>query len=443
MKKETIIELITIIILTVILGILVCKTIELGNKPINMQMPQQPNMSNNDSNVSEDAKGATQITDEESLSGEYKTTNADESTIKVSNGGNLTLENATINKSGDSTNTENSEFYGVNAGILTTSESTTIIKNSKIETNAKGANAIFATGENAKVYVYDTTIQTTGESSARGLDSTYSGYIEADNVTVSTQGGSSAALATDRGEGTVIAKNSNLSTQGAGSPVIYSTGDITIENTQGTATGAQMVVVEGKNTATVKNSNLTCSGAGNRNNVDNCGIMIYQSMSGDAGEGTGIFNAENSTLQIASNSNYYTLSPFFFVTNTKAQINLNNNIIKYGSNVLLKIEGTSEWGNSGNNGGEVTLNASNQELVGNIIVDKLSTLEINLENNSSLEGAINSENTAKSITLKLDASSTLTLTNDTYITNLEAEDEDYSNINFNGYKLYVNGKALM
>lgn len=60
-----------------------------------------------------------------------------------------------------------------------------------------------------------------------------------------------------------------------------------------------MIVIEGKNTATVTNSTLECSGKENRNNVDNCGIMIYQSMSGDAGEGT--LNATNSTLSISAN----------------------------------------------------------------------------------------------------------------------------------------------
>lgn len=304
------------------------------------------------------------------------------------------------------------------------------------------ANAVFSTGENAKVYVYDTTIKTTGESSSRGLDSTYRGYIEADNVTISTEGGSCATLATDRGEGTVIAKNSVLSTKGAGSPVIYSTGDISIENTKGTATGAQMAVIEGKNTATVTNSTLSCSGKGNRNDADNCGIMIYQSMSGDAGEGTGTFTSKNSTLEITSDSSYYTSAPFFFVTNTKAVINLEQNTLKYGSGVLLKVAATSEWGQTGSNGGEVTFNMTNQEAKGSIEVDNISTLEINLKQGSKLETTINSANTAKSIALNIDSTSTLTLTGDCYVTSLTDEDTSYSNINFNGYKLYVNGTAI-
>ena len=40
------------------------------------------------------------------------------------------------------------------------------------------------------------------------------------------------------------------------------------------------------------------------------------------------------------------------------------------------------------------------------------------------------------------ATSKIKLTGDSYITSLEADDTTYSNIDFNGYKLYVNGVAI-
>ncbi len=394
------------------------------------------------SQTSVDANGATSVDGkEETLSESYSSTSSDESAILVNNGGNATVDSATITKTGDSTNTENSEFYGVNSAVLVQSGSTATIKGATINTDAKGANAVFATGENAKIYISDSTITSTGASSARGLDATYGGYIEADNVTITTQGGSCASLATDRGEGTVIAKNSTLETNGSGSPVIYSTGNISIEKTTGTANGSQMVVIEGKNSATVTSSTLTASGKGNRNDVDKAGVMIYQSMSGDASEGTGTFTATDSTLEIQSNSDYYKTAPMFFITNTDAVINLNNTKLIYGSNILISAEGTSEWGNEGSNGGNVTLNAENQTLTGDINADKISTVAINLTS-SSYEGAINSDNSAKEITLKLDKASKIKLTGDTYVTSLEDEDETYSNIDFGSYTLYVNGKAI-
>ena len=452
MKKRTVIRVIILIVLIAVLGVLIklyCDEINSQNSEISTSdnRPEmggqmgQPGGGDNSSSVSK--TGATEFTSDETESNkEYESTESDENAILVKDGANVNISDSTVNKSsGDSTNVENSEFYGVNAGVLVESNSTATLKNLKINTSAKGANAVFSTGTDSKVYISDSEITTTKDSS-RGLDATYGGYIEADNVTISTQGGSCATLATDRGEGTVIAKNSKLSTAGKGSPVIYSTGDITLKDSTGTATGAQMVVIEGKNTATVSNSTLECYGTGNRGEADKCGVMIYQSMSGDAGEGTGTFNATNSTLSISSKSDVYNTTPFFFITNTSAVINLENNKLSYGSGILLKAEGTSEWGNSGNNGGNVTLNANNQELIGNIECDDISTVVLNLTNGSYLESAINASNTGKSVELKLDASSKIKLTGDCYVTSLEDADSSYSNIDFNGYTLYVNGTAI-
>ncbi len=409
-----------------------------------MEQPESGSSMNSNSSSSSEAEGSTVVNGETAtLNGSYETSEVDESVILVTNGGNLTLENATVSKTGgDSSNTENSEFYGINAGILVTESSTATITGATISTNATGSNAVFSTGEDSKIYISDSVITTTGSSSARGLDATYGGYIEADNVTITTAGGSCATLATDRGEGTVIATNSTLETNGTGSPVIYSTGNISITDTTGTANNAQLVVVEGKNSATVTSSTLYATGRGNRNDVDNAGVMLYQSMSGDADEGVATFTAEDSTLTILSTSNYYTTAPMFFITNTEAVINLTNTKLVYGSNILLSIKGTSEWGNSGSNGGVVTLNATNQVLSGDIELDNISELTLNLTSSSSYEGTINGDNSAKSVTLTLDSTSQITLTGDSYVTSLEDSDTSYSNIDFNGYTLYVNGVAI-
>ena len=406
---------------------------------ISSNTKQNGNQTSNESSI--ETIGNVVVEDEKTLTDTYTSTTSDESAILVKNGGNLTLEDADITKSGDTTNTEESEFYGINAGILVTKASTATIKNINITTSAKGSNAVFSTGEDSKITISNSTITTTGSSSSRGLDATYGGEIIANNVNIKTSGASSATLATDRGEGCVTVTDSKLETNGKGSPLIYSTGLISVTNTKGVANNSQMVVVEGKNSASILNSTLSASGAGNRNNVDNAGVMIYQSASGDASNGTGNFTSKNSILEILKDSKYYQTAPMFFVTNTSAIINLENTNLIFGSNILLNIGKTSEWGNNGSNGGVVTLNAKNQKLAGNILVDSISTLTLNLED-STYEGAINSGNKAKSISVSLDRDSTITLTADSYITSLNDSDSSYSNINFNGYKLYVNGKAI-
>ena len=251
------------------------------------------------------------------LSGQtISSTTSGQSAVYITSSG-ITIENTSITKSGDFTgDTEDSEFYGLNAAVLVQGGGLTMTGGT-ITTSARVSNALVATN-GGTVTIQGTTITSTGASSARGLHATYGGVITATNVTISSTGGSCATLATDRGEGTVSCTGCTLSTGGSGSPLIYSTGEITVSRTTGTATAAQAVVVEGKNTANIQSSsNLKCTANGNGRN-DDCGILIYQSQSGDADTGTSYFNCDSSTIEILSTSSVSSSAPFFYVTNTDA-----------------------------------------------------------------------------------------------------------------------------
>ena len=381
-----------------------------------------------------DYSSISYVSKDQSLSNaDLSSSTSDQSVVYITSSG-LTITDSTLTKSsGDSSNTENSEFYGVNAAVLVQGGGVSITGGT-INTNAKGANALCATND-GKVTISGTTIKSTGDSSARGLHATYGGSITASDVTISSTGGSCATLATDRGEGTVSCTNCQLSTAGSGSPLIYSTGDITVSKTTGTSTGAQAVVVEGKNTATVKDSsNLKCNGIGNRNNVDQCGVMLYQSQSGDADDGTSVFNCENSNIEIQSGSSVYSSAPMFFITNTDAFIKLNGCTFTYGSGTFLSAKGTSEWGKSGDNGGDVILNLTNQNIVGDFVVDANSDLTINMVN-STITGTINNAKTAEDLSINLDSASKITLTGNSYYTSISNSDKTGSNIINGSYSL--------
>ena len=370
-------------------------------------------------------------TNENLSSKTLEATAQDQSVVYITKSG-ISITNSNLKKSsGDSSKTENSEFYGVNAAVLVQGGGATITGGT-ISTSAKGANAIVATNKGT-VTISGATITSTSSGSARGLHATFGGSISASKVTISTKGGSCATLATDRGEGKVTCIECDLSTEGAGSPIIYSTGEISISNTKGTSTGAQMVVVEGKNTASVlENSELKCNAIGNRNNIDNCGVMLYQSMSGDASTGTSTFNCKNSKMEILSSSSLYSSAPMFFVTNTDSIINIENCSFQYGSKIFLSVKGTSAWGNSGSNGGEVTLNLKNQNIEGDFVVDSISGVIINLIN-SEIKGTFNSANTAAKLSITLDENSSITLTGNSYYTSLTNGDSSGKNINYGSY----------
>ncbi len=409
----------------------------------NININSNNNTPSNQNNSSITYSSQKEITSEENItSGEYKSETADENVISVSKT-EASLDNITVNKTGDSSGGDNTSFYGTNSAIIAKDGATLDITNSTIETNANGANGVFsyggsATTQNAKgdgttINISDSIIKTKKDNSG-GIMTTGGGVMNATNLTITTDGTSSAAIRSDRGGGTVVVDTGTYTTNGKGSPAIYSTADITVKNAKLISNASEGIVIEGKNSVTLQNVTLI-----DTNNELNGQSTTYKNIflySGDADTGTSVFTSKNSTITTNNGDTFY-------VTNTTATINLENNKIvnndKNGN--FLRIQKDS-WGKEGSNGGNVVLNLTNQEIKGNVVVDSISTLEINLKNKSTFKGNINKDNTAKKITLSLDKSSKLTLTSDIYVTEFSNEDIKNSNINFNGYKLYVDGNAI-
>ena len=136
----------------------------------------------------------------------------------------------------------------------------------------------------------------------------------------------------------------------------------------------------------------------------------------------------------------------FHVTNTNAIINLDKvELVNEGSDILLSVCDDG-WSGASN---IATVNATNQKLVGTILVGSGSTLTLNLSGSSTFTGSIsgNIENASGQIVssdtgtvnVSLDETSIWTLTADTHISSFTG---NTSNVKTNGYKLYVNGKAL-
>ena len=293
-----------------------------------------------------------------------------------------------------------------------------------------------SSGDGTTVNISNSTI-TTSKDNSGGIMTTGGGIMNATNLTINTAGTSSAAIRSDRGGGTVTVNKGTYKTTGKGSPTIYSTADITVKNAKLIATASEGVVIEGKNSVTLENVKLTdTNNTLNGQSTTYKNIFIYQSMSGDADTGTAEFSSKNSTIVTNKGDSIY-------VTNTKANITLENNKFtnKDTTGNFLRIQKDS-WGNSGSNGGDVSLKLINQKVSGNIVVDSISILNMELTQSSSYEGTINSNNEAKEIKLILDSNSKIKLTGDSYISELEDADSTYSNIDLNGYKLYVGGKEL-
>ena len=382
---------------------------------------------------------ANTITEDTEVDSEtYTSTGDDENALRV-DGATVTLKDITIEKTaGSSSNTEDGDFYGLNAGLLVLNGATATITGATVNTSVTNGNGVFSYGEGTVVNISDSTIRTT-ENNSGGIQTTGGGTMNATNLDVETQGNSAAAIRSDRGGGTVNVDGGSYVTNGTGSPAIYCTADISVSDATLTANASEGVVVEGKNSVALTDCDVT----GNMSNTYNgdsdenihC-IMIYQSMSGDADVGEATFSAEGGSITAKTGD-------MFYITNTDCEITLKDVAFTLANDVFLRVEGNSSsrgWGTEGANGGDVTLTADSQEFTGNILVDEISSLALTMKNGTSYEGAINPDGDGGTVDVTLDDNSTWTLTGDSYITSF---DGDTANITANGYHLYVNGEQVL
>lgn len=372
---------------------------------------------------------ANTISEDTTVTGtSYTSTGDDENALRV-DGAAVTLDGFTVDKrAGATSNTEDGDFYGMNAALLATNGATATIKNATVTSSAQNGNGVFSYGAGTTVNISDSTITTTADNSG-GIQTTGGGTTNAENLTVTTSGNSSAAIRSDRGGGTVNVTGGSYTSNGYNSPAA-----ITVKNAALTANNSEALVIEGKNSialtgCTVTGNMSSTKGSSSDENVHT--VMIYQSMSGDADVGTSEFSMTGGSLTGKNGD-------LFYITNTHCILTLQN---EDADGYLLRVVGNSAshgWGTAGSNGAQVEFTADDQALSGKILVDTISTLNLTLKNGSSFTGTINIASNAEGSTAVSDnavvtigSGCTWTLTGDCTITSLT----NNGTINFNGYTI--------
>lgn len=382
-----------------------------------------------DATTSAIGDGQSQIVSNDSI----EATESDHNVALAQDGGQVSIESSTLSKSGDDTDGDRCNFYGVNSAVLTVGDgSKTLVRNATISATSEGSNGIFAT-DSGVTYANNTSIETTADNS-RGLDATYGGTIIANNINIATQGNHCAGIATDRGGGNISVTDSEISTEGSGSPLLYSTGDIEVSGLVGTATGSQIAGMEGLNTILIDDSTLTSTQSGKTASDPIAdGVIIYQSTSGDAESTTGetaTFQVRDSTLKSAVRD-----GTMFYLTNTTANVLLQNVTLDFDTtgNALVTAQGnaSNNWGKAGSNGAMVNFTARGERMGGDAVVDTISTLDMFLLDDTTWTGSARIDENASAtddtksdahITINVGSDSTWVVTGDSTITNLNVLD---------------------
>ncbi len=376
----------------------------------------------------------------------YVSENGDENALRI-DGASVVLRRVAVTKpAGESSNTEDGDFYGMNAALLVTDGAEAVIEDSTISSSVTNGNGVFSYGENTVVTISNSQITTTGSHSG-GLQTTGSGTTLASNLMVETFGNSAAAIRSDRGGGTVRVDGGSYISNGYNSPAIYSTADISVNNSTLTANNSEALVIEGKNSISLENCTVTgnmsdTKGSSSDENVH--AVMIYQSMSGDANVGTSSFSMRGGTLRGRNGD-------LFHLTNTAATMSLSGVelVNEDPDGLLLSVTGNDAshgWGKAGANGATLEFTADGQVLKGDIVVDSISSLHMTLTGGSMFTGSINvidNEQGGKAVKdnvqLTIASGATWTLTSDCTLSALTNK----GTIDYNGFTITLNSGEVL
>lgn len=250
----------------------------------------------------------------------------------------------------------------------------------------------------------------------------------------------------------MVVDGGTYTTDGTGSPAIYSTADIAVHNASLTANNSEATCIEGLNSIRLFDCDLTGNMPDdNEQNDVLWNVIVYQSMSGDSEEGNGTFEMVGGTLTANAGGMFYT-------TNTQSTFILDGVNINYAedSDFFLRCTGNANgrgWGSAGANGADCSFTGIGQEMEGDVIWDRISTLDFYATKGSTLTGAFVEDATYSSgdgegyCNLYIDEDSTWIVTGDSALTSLEcagavidADGNEVSVVDTDG-TVYVEGSS--
>ncbi len=361
------------------------------------------------------ADGSETTKSDEALS----TSTSDYNVVQVTKG-TLNLKNCTVTKEGDYSSSysgDDTSFYGTNSAVYASGSSAFInMTGGSVKTDAKGANAVFAT-DGATITVDGITIDNS-KSVSRGLHCTGGGIIHASNVNITTRSETSSTVATDRGGGTVSVSGGTITAMGSKSSVLYSTGTISVDGITGLSEKGPMATVEGGNTIIIENSDMS-------SNAEARGILLHQSNSGDADGTKPVCTISNSKLTTTNSS-----APLCFVTNVTGTLTLTDVTLSVASGKLMSVEYYKRGENST---GLLQLKTTKDSwtYTGDVDADDVNNVAVTVDDKVIWNGAVDTDNNAKSSTITINEGAVWNLTGNTTLTKLV----NNGTINKNGYTL--------
>lgn len=378
-------------------------------------------------NLVDMATGILMISDQQTVRGDYAATQSNQSCLLALDHSAVTVDQASFSKTGDPSTIEDALKYGLNAAVLGAPGATMNILGSTIETAALGAGGIAVNGLNSSAVSNATNINTEGNNSPIF----FAGFQGELKVTggLQTSKGDGSIVFVPRASSSILADSVICQTTGYLAPIVRASGLFSGTSLQGVATNSIAAQIEPGGTVNLVNSKITTGAIQTDTNYH--AVFVFDNQDKTQKKEPGHLTVINSEWTIPSSSPAAQDGYNFMVDQCSAAISLNGTSI-------INVPKCARVQN-----GLIGLTLTSQVLGGVIEGDSDSTIDLTIAEASRFDGAINPDQACQNVIVHLDATSTMNLTADTYLTEFTNANTSNSNVQTNGYHLYVNGKIVV
>ena len=331
--------------------------------------------------------------------------NPDASVVYATNGVELVLTSMYLNKTMGGSSDEQRRQSGVNSAVLVDGGSNVRIDECEIKSNCELADGLSAVGEGTKVAITKGSFRMTRKDGA-AINASHDASITANKVGIETFASHCPSFYASL-NGSIDATECMGNNSAQVSPLFYTAkGNIKAQNCRmGTAKWSIGCVDEG--CLELTDNDLQTKSL--------CGFLVYGAKECERESRTwGKLVLKGNRLAVAE-------GPLVYVTNTGGDIYLSNNKINCSNDEIISIK-ADEWGIKGQNYGEAKVTLYKQSLKGDILVDEESSLELNIQKGSKLNGRITGSNSlSRKIKVYMGKGTTWSFKGDCYLTSISFE----------------------
>lgn len=321
------------------------------------------------------------------------------SVVYATNNVNLILTRMHLNKTSGISNEADRRQTGYNSAILADGGSKVRVEYCTVASHVAQADGLTASGEGTRIIIDDGTI-TINRGASAAVCAIHKGEVTLNKTDITTYSNQSPSFYSLDGGKVTVTEVKSLNA-GQGSPAFFSSGEIFATKCLIEAAKWTIGSVDG-GLLQLDDNELTAGGVS--------GFLVYGAKE----------KAEKSSLKLTKNKIQVPEGPLFLVTNVdEADIYVSGNSISSKSKELMSVR-SDDWGIKGSNGGHAVLTVEKQSLTGDINVDSISSVTVQLKKGAKLSGSINEvENRCAEVRVKLSAGSSWSSKGDSFLTSVE------------------------